>query len=31
VKDVAYDWGVRRRRGGLALSDHAAVLLDLAD
>lgn len=32
VKRLAYDWGVRRRAGaGLALSDHAALLLDLSD
>jgi exonuclease III len=32
VKGMAYDWGARRRtRGGFALSDHAAVVLDLAD
>ena len=31
LKGLAYDWGVRRRRGGLALSDHAALVLDLAD
>jgi exonuclease III len=29
---VAHDWGARRRAGrGLALSDHAAVVLDLTD
>jgi len=32
VKGIAYDWGARRRAGaGLALSDHAALVLDLAD
>jgi exonuclease III len=32
LKGLVYDWGVRRRIGsGLALSDHAALLLDLAD
>jgi exonuclease III len=32
LRAVVYDWGVRRRIGmGLALSDHAALLLDLAD
>jgi exonuclease III len=31
LKGLAYDWGVRRRRGGLALSDHAALVLDLTD
>jgi exonuclease III len=32
VRGLAYDWGVRPRAGaGLALSDHAALLLDLAD
>lgn len=32
LKGVAYDWGVRRRVGsGLALSDHAALVLDLAE
>jgi exonuclease III len=32
VKDLVYDWGVRKRAGGgLALSDHAALLLELAD
>jgi exonuclease III len=30
LKGIAHDWGVQRRpRGGLALSDHAAVLVDL--
>ena len=30
LKGLVYDWGVRRRIGsGLALSDHAALLLDL--
>ena len=32
LKGLVYDWGVRRRIGaGLALSDHAALLLDLTD
>lgn len=32
LKGLAYDWGARRRTGpGLALSDHAALLLDLSD
>jgi exodeoxyribonuclease III len=32
LKGVAYDWGVQRRVGsGLALSDHAALVLDLAE
>jgi exonuclease III len=32
LKGVAYDWGGRRRAGaGLALSDHAALVLDLAE
>lgn len=32
LERMAYDWGGRRRAGGgLTLSDHAAVLLDLAD
>jgi exodeoxyribonuclease III len=32
LKGLAYDWGVRNRLGsGLALSDHAALLLDLSD
>jgi exonuclease III len=32
VKGIVYDWGVRRRVGaGLALSDHAALVLDLSD
>jgi exonuclease III len=31
VKGMAYDWGARRRRGGFSLSDHAALVLDLAD
>jgi exonuclease III len=32
LKGIAYDWGGRRRAGGgLALSDHAALVLDLAD
>jgi exonuclease III len=32
LKGVAHDWGARRRAGaGLALSDHAALLLDLSD
>jgi exonuclease III len=32
LKGIVYDWGVRRRAGGgLALSDHAALVLDLAE
>jgi exonuclease III len=32
LKGIVYAWGVRRRVGaGLALSDHAALLLDLAE
>lgn len=32
LKGVAYDWGGRRRvGGGLALSDHAALVLDLSE
>ena len=32
LKGLTYDWGGRRRAGaGLALSDHAALLLDLFD
>jgi exonuclease III len=32
LQAVAHDWGApRRRRRGLALSDHAALVLDLAD
>jgi exodeoxyribonuclease III len=30
LKGLVYDWGARRRRGGHALSDHAALVLDLA-
>jgi exonuclease III len=32
LKGIAYDWGARRRtRGGHALSDHAALVLELGD
>jgi exonuclease III len=32
LKGIVYDWGGRRRAGrGLALSDHAALVLDLSD
>jgi exodeoxyribonuclease-3 len=32
LKGIVYDWGVRRRIGaGLALSDHAALILELAE
>jgi exonuclease III len=32
LKGIVYDWGVRRRVGaGLGLSDHAALILDLAE
>jgi len=32
LKAVGYEWGVRRRAGrGLALSDHAALVLDLSE